>query len=190
MATRQLPDWGVDPVVYPASKKLALMALLAGPVVLLLIGLVVFKAGWFLVPVVVWVAFLLANHFRSTKRTALQGKTLTPANDARFENLVRGLATQHGLSVPELLVIEEGGPNAVVLTRPPRLAVTRSLLETFTLQPDALNASRVRDVLALGVPVATMAVIGGGGFGWRVLHGPSGDGRPRRLPATGRRWSR
>ena len=135
MATRELPDWGVDPVVYPVSKKLALVALLAGPVLLFLLGLAVLQGTWdlgFLALTVGWLAFLVVNQWRAAKRTVLQGKTLTPANDARFENLVRGLASQHGLPMPELLVIEEGGPNAVVLTRPPRLAVTRSLLETFT----------------------------------------------------------
>lgn len=32
-----------------------------------------------------------------------------------------------------------------------KLRAMLALLETFTLQPDALNASRVRDVLAVGV---------------------------------------
>ena len=135
MATRELPDWGVDPVVYPASRKLALVALLAGPLLLFVLGLAVLQGGWdlgFVALTAGWLAFLVVNRLRAARRTVLKGKSLSPANDARFDNLVRGLASQHGLPMPELLVIEEGGPNALVLPSPPRLAVTRSLLETFT----------------------------------------------------------
>ena len=134
-ATR-LPDWEAGPIAYPLAKKVSLVIVLAGPLFLFFFGFSLLDGGWeagSLVATLFWISFLGINQWRATKSSALRGVKTEPLDDPRFENLVRGLVEQRHLPNPELLVIEEGGPNALVMRGPrPRLAVTRSLLETFT----------------------------------------------------------
>lgn len=135
-AARKLPDWEAGPITYPTSKKVLLTLMLMGPPLLFAIFWTLLHGGWDigLVGITVgWVVFLFTNQWRATKRAALRGRSLRPLDDARFANIVGGLASAHGIVMPELYVIEEGGPNALVVQRSkPRLAVTRSLLDGYT----------------------------------------------------------
>lgn len=136
-AAGRLPDWEVGPIVYPWTKKAALLGVLAGPIVALLLAPV-------LLPGTAWdlgafgaslllTAFWVASYRRVVAREVRRGLAVAPLQHARFENLVRGLAADSALTVPQLFVIEDGGPNALVVGgRRPLIAVTRSLLETYT----------------------------------------------------------
>jgi hypothetical protein len=89
------------------------------------LGALAATAGWFL--------FLLVNEFRATSRRLLRGAVIEPLTDARFTNLVHGLAATYNLPLPELAVVQDDRPNAVVTRRPKaRLVVTSSLLEQYT----------------------------------------------------------
>src|SRR5688500_13667080 len=120
-AARDLPDWDSGPVVYPWSKKLGLFALLVGPVVVAGVVFSVLGGAWDLAAIalaLIWIAVMLFVQWSGNQRGALSGRGIKPMDDPRFENMVRGLANDHGLGVPELFVLEEGGPNALVLRRP------------------------------------------------------------------------
>ena len=137
MATpRPLPTWDADPVAYPTGRKIGLALILVGPLVLFGVGMTLLGTGWNLGAFALglgWIAFLIANQWRATRKAALSGRTLTPLQDAGFRNIVEGLASKYGIRNPELSLIEEGGPNALVLKRPvPRVAVSRSLLDSYS----------------------------------------------------------
>lgn len=57
-----------------------------------------------------------------------------PGEAARLANIVAGLAPASGLPVPAVGLVDEGGPNALIgrRARRPTIAVTVSLLETYT----------------------------------------------------------
>jgi hypothetical protein len=59
---------------------------------------------------------------------------VAPGSELRLRNLVEGLAGATGSIVPELWLIPEGGPNALVCDtgRRPAIAVTRTLLDSYT----------------------------------------------------------
>ncbi|MFN2588149.1 MAG: hypothetical protein ABR613_08530 [Actinomycetota bacterium] len=51
----------------------------------------------------------------------------------RLENMAEGLAEQTGIAAPELWIVDDDAPNALVcFTKRPALAVTRGLVETYT----------------------------------------------------------
>ena len=136
-AVRELPDWDVGPLTYPIGKKIGLMVLLAAPVLILGLGISLLGGmQWDLGAAVTaagWIAFVLYWQARVMRRILVGGGRTKPLDDVRFASLVRGLAGDHGLIAPDLFVIEDGGPNAIVVRRPkPRLAVTRALLDTYT----------------------------------------------------------
>ena len=57
----------------------------------------------------------------------------TREQQPRLWNIASGLASDMRTKVPHLLVIEEGGPNALAcMARGPALAVTKSLLDDYT----------------------------------------------------------
>ncbi len=82
--------------------------------------------------------YLLLNSSYVTSRggSALrrsEAKPLDPRDEPRFVNLVHGLAGDMGVTPPALWRIDKGGPNALAVThRGPTLAITRSLLDTYT----------------------------------------------------------
>ncbi|HEV2754464.1 MAG TPA: hypothetical protein VG318_01640 [Actinomycetota bacterium] len=56
-----------------------------------------------------------------------------PGTSPRLENMVAGLAEQTKIPAPELWIIDDDEPNALVcFTKRPALAVTRGLVETYT----------------------------------------------------------
>lgn len=69
-------------------------------------------------------------------RRALRESGARPMSEresARFVNVVAGMAERVGAIVVETFLIERGGPNALVYkTDHPVIAVTRSLLDTYT----------------------------------------------------------
>lgn len=127
------PDWGIEPP--PARLQgVALAVLIPTAVVATLVGLLWSLAAG-LVTLVVLVAVVVAVVFartRSVLRSA--GARLLGGDDGkRLVNLVEGLATANRLPLPGLWVIERGGPNAVVAwAHGPQMAVTRSLLDSYT----------------------------------------------------------
>lgn len=138
VAARELPDWEAGPVVYPWSKKLSLLGLLVLPIALIAVVLGFVGGGWMSLLGAaalgaLWIVAILAFQGAVLRRGSIAQRGLKTLDDDRFASLVHGLAADHGIAAPELLVIEEGGPNAVVVRRPrARLAVSRSLLETYT----------------------------------------------------------
>ena len=94
---------------------------IAGPVPALL-ALVVLAGG-----AAAWVATFGTRALRS-----LGARKLDPSESARAINLASGLARDVGVEVPQLWVIPDGGPNALVCrSRGPAIALTQSLLDTF-----------------------------------------------------------
>ncbi|MDQ4024606.1 MAG: hypothetical protein M3217_03810 [Actinomycetota bacterium] len=56
-----------------------------------------------------------------------------PETSPRLENIVDGLAEQTGIPAPELWLIDDDEPNALVcFTKRPALAATRGLVDTYT----------------------------------------------------------
>ncbi len=56
-----------------------------------------------------------------------------PDDQPRLANIAAGLAQDLGMRPPALFLIEEGGPNSLAcIARGPALAMTRSLLDTYT----------------------------------------------------------
>ena len=134
--TRALPDWDAGPIAYPRGRKVLLASILFGPFALFGVAMTLLGTGWTLGSLGLglgWIVFLLANQWRATRKTVLAGRTVTTLEDASFRNIVEGLASKSGIPTPELSLIEEGGPNALVLKRPAaRIAVTRSLLDSYS----------------------------------------------------------
>jgi hypothetical protein len=92
---------------------------------------------------------------------ALRSVTATRiANDGgRFRNLVEGLSAGADMKPPELWVIPEGGPNALVCRGPrPSIAVTENLLNGYSrLELEAVAAhcvARIRSLDKLSIAVA------------------------------------
>ncbi|MDQ3941320.1 MAG: hypothetical protein M3238_08220 [Actinomycetota bacterium] len=64
---------------------------------------------------------------------AAGARSLAPDDHPRLWNIASGLAVDLSSPVPALFLITEGGPNALVCRRRgPAIAVTRSLLESYT----------------------------------------------------------
>jgi Zn-dependent protease with chaperone function len=132
---RELPDWDSGPVRYPWTKRVVLALGLLAP--LLAVGFVASLLGGGDIGIFAFATLLLGAAFASlwwqTERRMLRSAAARELGDARFANLVEGLALEHGLPVPHLYVSDEGGPNAFVLRRRgPSLVVRKSLLETYT----------------------------------------------------------
>lgn len=137
-ARPQLPDWDYpggsahDPRDRTRSR-LAIVAAVA------LAGLVL---SWFVLGVAGVAAFAalfsgalvwtVSNSGRGMLRRE-KAVRVRPGASPRLENVVAGLARQTGLPPPELWLIEDDAPNALVcFTRRPAIAVTSGLVGSFT----------------------------------------------------------
>lgn len=136
----ELPSWDDSPGAPAgaaadggARSRLALVAGagLAGTVVFWLvlgwIGVAAFLAVF--TGAIVWT---VSNSGRGMLRREGAAR-VRPGTSPRLENLVEGLAEQTKIPAPELWVIDDDEPNALVcFTKRPALAVTRGLVETYT----------------------------------------------------------
>ena len=79
-----------------------------------------------------------------------------PGDSPRLENIVAGLAEQTGLPAPELWLIDDAAPNALVcFTRRPAIAVTRGLVDGYTrTELEAVVAHCYVRLAATSTPVA------------------------------------
>lgn len=129
-----LPDWGVPPTEYTFARKAAVVTVLVAPLLVFAVLLTLVDGPWDVAAVAVsvgWVLFLAANEWALSRRV-IRSARVEPA-DARFTNLVKGLANTYGMPVPDLGVIDDDRPNALVVRWPkPRLLVTRGLLDAYT----------------------------------------------------------
>ncbi|MDQ3916430.1 MAG: hypothetical protein M3323_14055 [Actinomycetota bacterium] len=138
-ATR-LPDWD-DSLGAPAARaggdrarpRLAIVAGagIAGAVVAWLalewIGVAAFLALF--AGAIVWT---VSNSSRGMLRREGAAR-VRPGTSPRLENMVEGLAEQTGIPAPELWLVDDDEPNALVcFTKRPALAVTRGLVDTYT----------------------------------------------------------
>lgn len=137
-ARPRLPDWdyeggpgselrdrtrlGVAVVILVALVGAALGWVALGP-----IGIAAFGAVF--AGVIIWIA---SNSGRGMLRRE-NASRVKPGTSPRLENMVAGLAQQTRLPAPELWMIRDPEPNALVcFTRRPAIAVTTGLVETYT----------------------------------------------------------
>ena len=133
----RLPDWDYDdprPELRDRTRsRVAIVAALAvaGAVLSWLvlgpIGLAAFAALFG--GAIVWTA---SNSGRGMLRRE-KAMRVPPGASPRLENVVAGLAQTTGLPAPELWLIDDPQPNALVcFTRRPAIAVTSGLVESYT----------------------------------------------------------
>ncbi|HVB06551.1 MAG TPA: M48 family metalloprotease [Acidimicrobiales bacterium] len=135
------PRPSLPPAVLPfatAARPLSGRLLLALPVVVVLVAIVAFALGIVLLGIllVVGAGVLLAAGARlgAPQRlvTALAGRPVSAAGDARLVNVVEGLCVAYGLATPSLLVLEDPAANAITLGSPRRgayLVITSGALD-------------------------------------------------------------
>jgi hypothetical protein len=127
-----MTDWGAparpSPLAIPVVS--LAVAILAG----IAVSIVANAWGGALAAVVV--AAIVAGWHRLQHRLLVdrfRPRPLQPHEYPRFSNLVRGLASDLGVGMPSLWVIDNGGANALVFRRRGgAIAITKQLLETFT----------------------------------------------------------
>ena len=131
-------EWDAPADGYPARDRWALHALIWVPAVLVALVVAVFTGLWWLggVLLLLWAVKTFAEA-RWTDRVMLRrlgAGPLDPHDAPRLENLVAGIAADLGVEPPRLLLLPEGGPNALVASggKSGLLAVRKTLLDTFT----------------------------------------------------------
>ena len=142
-ATRTRPprsgaDWDVPDPGYPARDRVALIALVLVPALLVALVLAVLTGWWWLALVLLaaWGVKTYADA-KLKDRVMLRrlgARLLRDDEGARLRNIAAGLAADLGVPAPELMLMPEGGANAWVRAGGPGgvLAVTSALLETYT----------------------------------------------------------
>ncbi len=137
-AARRPLDWEAPPSPYPARDRIALVALVTVPALLVVLVVAVFTGIWWLAAAstIAWAAklWLDARSRDPLMLRRLQARPAQGAEAARLRNIAAGLAADLGVAVPELQVIPAGGPNALVRNGGPGgvIAVTSSLLASYT----------------------------------------------------------
>lgn len=158
-ARPELPDWDYDDpsggrdrtrVGVAIVAGVALAGMLLAWLVLGPIGILAFAALFS--GAIVWT---VSNSGRGMLRR--EGAVRVKAGSSpRLENVVAGLAPTTGLPAPELWMIEEEEPNALVcFTRRPAIAVTSGLVEGYTrTELEAVIAHCYVRLAATATPVA------------------------------------
>lgn len=131
-------SWDVPDPGYPPRDRMALIALVVVPALLVALVLAMLT-GWWWLAVVVLVTWGLKTYAdaRLKDRVMLRRLGARPLVDdegARLRNISAGLAADLGVPTPELLLIPEGGPNAWARAGGDGgvVAVTTALLESYT----------------------------------------------------------
>lgn len=136
--TSQRPDWDAPESGYPVRDRVALLALIWVPALLVALVVAVFTGLWWLgsIMLLLWgvKTFAEARWTDPVMLRRLGAGPLEPHDAPRLENLVAGLAADLGVGPPRLLLLREGGPNALVASggKNGLLAVRKALLDTFT----------------------------------------------------------
>jgi hypothetical protein len=134
-----LPDWDDSPgssAAGAADRSRSRLAIVAGAGAAgcVLAGLVL---GWigvaaFLALFAGAIVWTVSNSGRGMLRRE-RATRVRPGTSPRLENMVHGLAEQTKIAAPELWLIDDDAPNALVcFTKRPAVAVTRGLVETYT----------------------------------------------------------
>lgn len=135
---RRIGEWAVPDAGYAPRDRLALLALIVVPAVLVALVAAVFTGWWWLAGLLL--ALWALKTFADAKMTdilmlrRLGARGLQPGEGARLRNISSGLSKDLGVPAPALMVIPEGGPNAWIRAggKGGVLAVTATLLDTFT----------------------------------------------------------
>ena len=171
-------DWSGPAAGYEVGRKVALIALIVVPSLLVALVLAVLTGWWWLAAVllVAWALKTVADGWSRdpVMLKRIGARPLDPEEAPRLRNLVTGLAADLGIPPPDIYLIEGGGPNAFVRRggRGGVLAVTASLLDTCTrTEQEAVVAHclvRMRDRSFLYSNLAARWSDLGAGLGPRV----------------------
>jgi heat shock protein HtpX len=168
----------------------ALLAILAGPFVLVLAALVAL--------VLAAVAYLYAD--RLVLRVS-HARPVSADEEPRYHNLVEGLCVSAGLPKPELYVIDDEAPNSFATGRDPAhgaIVVTTGLLQTLSrmevegVVAHELSHIRANDTLVtgLGTALVGLPLMPAGALADRLLASLVGRARERDADLGGVRLTR
>jgi heat shock protein HtpX len=168
----------------------ALLAVLAGPVVLLVAAVAAL--------VLAAVAYLYAD--RLVLRLS-HARPVSPDDEPRYHNLVEGLCVSAGLPKPELYVIDDEAANSFATGRTPAhaaIVVTTGLLQKLSLMElegivaHELSHIRANDTLVtgLGTALVGLPLMPAGPLAGRLLAALVGRGRERDADLGGVRLTR
>lgn len=135
-----VPDWGVRPERPRGAghhlQRLMVLVIFVAIAVGITIGL---GPSFGFAPVFVinigigLAAFLWVNNQGLLALRSVKAVRSSPEQEPRLWNIATGLAGDLGSKPPHLFVIPDGGPNCLAcIARGPALAVTKSLLDTYT----------------------------------------------------------
>ncbi len=137
---KALPDWNApreshrQPGYLVQRSAAILIAVFVAAGLTLLLGPAVGPGIMMLVNALLGVAFLIWASNQGA--LALRSATATPAlpeDEPRLFNVVHGIVSDLNAPPPAIFVVSEGGPNALACrARGPVMAVTRSLLDSYT----------------------------------------------------------
>ncbi len=113
-----------------------------------------------LINVVLGVVFLIwASNQGSLSLRGAEATLAREAEEPRLFNVVRGIVSDLNATAPAVYIVEDGGPNALACrARGPVIAVTRSLLDTYT--PTELEAVVAHCMVRLLSPDIERAAFG------------------------------
>jgi len=168
----------------------ALLAILAGPVLIVAAGIVAL--------VLAVVAYLYAD--RVVLRVS-HARPASPDEEPRYHNLVEGLCVSAGLSKPDLYVIDDDGPNSFATGRNPAhaaIVVTTGLLRKLSrmelegVLAHELSHIRTNDirVTSLGTALVGLPLMPAGPLATRLLTALVGRARERDADLGGVRLTR
>jgi len=168
----------------------ALLAIVAGPVLLFLAALVAL--------VLAAVAYLFADRLVLSLSHA---RPVSTDDEPRYHNLVEGLCVSAGLPKPELYVIDDEAPNSFATGRNPdhaAIVVTTGLLQKLSLMElegvvaHELAHIRAKDTLVngLGTALVGLPLSPAGPLATRMLVSLVGRGRERDADLGGVRLTR
>ena len=168
----------------------ALLAILAGPVLIVAAGIVAL--------VLAVVAYLYAD--RVVLRLS-HARPASPDEEPRYHNLVEGLCVSAGLSKPDLYVIDDDGPNSFATGRNPAhaaIVVTTGLLRKLSrmelegVLAHELSHIRTNDirVTSLGTALVGLPLMPAGPLATRLLTALVGRARERDADLGGVRLTR
>ncbi len=165
-------------VVRRARTAYALFAALVAVVLLVILLLVGLGAVWAAIAAVLVAGSATLALYLTADRLALRAVGARPVDAGEMphlENLVQGLAVAHGFRLPQLCLIDDAAPNALVVGRTPRhgaLAVTSGLLERLErIQLEGVLAhelSRIRSRETFAAVTAATLVCRPLGFSERI----------------------
>ena len=162
-----IPDWGVRPERPRGTghhlQRVAVLLIFVALAIGLTVGL---GPLWGFPPVfiinvgIALAAFWWVNNQGLLALRAANAVRCSKDDEPRLWNIAAGLSSDMGSKAPHLFVIPEGGPNALAcIARGPALAVTRTLLDTYTrTELEAVVAHGLVRLASGTIERATLAV--------------------------------